>query len=177
MLFPLIPAGIAALGAAGRAINSPTGQRFIQGGINTLQPYVNTLSNFIGRQVGTTPVTSTGTLSGLGAAALPTFTASYLMDPSTALQTAGEDIKFFGYDVPKAGTDLIVDQIEKLLEEEDEEKDKKDKKKKKKKKKEDEIPEVPMKKGGMVKSKKPKKKRKKYKPGTFVKMKGSKRYI
>ena len=32
MLFPLIPAGIAALGAAGRAINSPTGQRFIQGG-------------------------------------------------------------------------------------------------------------------------------------------------
>ena len=73
MLFPLIPAGIAALGAAGRAINSPTGQRVIQGGINTLQPYVNTLSNFIGRQVGTTPVTSTGTLSGLGAAALPTF--------------------------------------------------------------------------------------------------------
>ena len=66
MLFPLIPAGIAALGAAGRAINSPTGQRVIQGGINTLQPYVNTLSNFIGRQVGTTPVTSTGTLSGLG---------------------------------------------------------------------------------------------------------------
>ena len=38
MLFPLIPAGIAALGAAGRAINSPTGQRLIQGGINTLQP-------------------------------------------------------------------------------------------------------------------------------------------
>ena len=35
----------------------------------------------------------------------------------------------------KAGTDLIVDQIEKLLEEEDEEKDKKDKKKKKKKEK------------------------------------------
>ena len=29
----------------------------------------------------------------------------------------------------------------------------------------------------MVKSKKPKKKRKKYKPGTFVKMKGRKRYI
>ena len=50
MFFPLIPAGIAALGAAGRAINSPTGQRVIQGGINTLQPYVNTLSNFIGRQ-------------------------------------------------------------------------------------------------------------------------------
>ena len=176
MLFPLIPAGIAALGAAGRAINSPTGQRLIQGGINTLQPYVNTLSNFIGRQVGTTPVTSTGTLSGLGAAALPTLSMSYLMDPSTALQSAGEDIKFFGYDVPKAGTDLIVDQIEKLLEEEEKE-DKKDKKKKKKKKKEDEIPEVPMKKGGMVKSKKPKKKRKKYKPGTFVKMKGRKRFI
>jgi hypothetical protein len=34
-----------------------------------------------------------------------------------------------------------------------------------------------MKKGGMVKSKKPKKKRKKYKSSTFVKMKGSKRYI
>ena len=99
------------------------------------------------------------------------------MDPSTALQSAGEDIKFFGYDVPKAGTDLIVDQIEKLLEEEDEEKDKKDKKKKKKKKKEDEIPEVALKKGGMAKSKKLKRKRKKYKPGTFVKMKGRKRYI
>tara|TARA_R100000231_G_scaffold24824_3_gene22894 strand:+ start:114 stop:641 length:528 start_codon:yes stop_codon:yes gene_type:complete len=175
MLFPLIPAGIAALGAAGRAINSPTGQRVIQGGINTLQPYVNTLSNFIGRQVGTTPVTSTGTLSGLGAAALPTFSMSYLSDPSTALQTAGEDLKFFGYDIPKAGTDLIVEQIEKLLEKEEKE-DKKDKKKKKKKK-EDEIPEVPMKKGGMVKSKKPKRKRKKYKSSTFVKMKGSKRYI
>jgi|TARA_R100000030_G_scaffold40253_1_gene30260 hypothetical protein len=174
MLFPLIPAGIAALGAAGRAINSPTGQRVIQGGINTLQPYVNTLSNFIGRQVGTTPVTSTGTLSGLGAAALPTFSMSYLSDPSTALQTAGEDLKFFGYDIPKAGTDLIVEQIEKLLEKEEKE-DKK--KKKKKKKKEDEIPEVPMKKGGMVKSKKPKRKRKKYKSSTFVKMKGSKRYI
>jgi hypothetical protein len=174
MFFPLIPAGIAALGAAGRAINSPTGQRVIQGGINTLQPYVNTLSNFIGRQVGTTPVTSTGTLSGLGAAALPTFSMSYLSDPSTALQTAGEDLKFFGYDIPKAGTDLIVEQIEKLLEKEEKE-DKK--KKKKKKKKEDEIPEVPMKKGGMVKSKKPKRKRKKYKSSTFVKMKGSKRYI
>jgi hypothetical protein len=174
MFFPLIPAGIAALGAAGRAINSPTGQRVIQGGINTLQPYVNTLSNFIGRQVGTTPVTSTGTLSGLGAAALPTFSMSYLSDPSTALQTAGEDLKFFGYDIPKTGTDLIVEQIEKLLEKEEKE-DKK--KKKKKKKKEDEIPEVPMKKGGMVKSKKPKRKRKKYKSSTFVKMKGSKRYI
>jgi hypothetical protein len=124
--------------------------------------------------VGTTPVTSTGTLSGLGAAALPTFSMSYLSDPSTALQTAGEDLKFFGYDIPKAGTDLIVEQIEKLLEKEEKE-DKK--KKKKKKKKEDEIPEVPMKKGGMVKSKKPKRKRKKYKSSTFVKMKGSKRYI
>ena len=134
MLFPLIPAGIAALGAAGRAINSPTGQRVIQGGINTLQPYVNTLSNFIGRQVGTTPVTSTGTLSGLGAAALPTFSMSYLSDPSTALQTAGEDLKFFGYDIPKAGTDLIVEQIERLLEKEEKE-DKKKKKNKKKKKK------------------------------------------
>ena len=174
MFFPLIPAGIAALGAAGRAANSPTGQRIIQGGIKTMQPYMNTLSNFIGRQIGTTPVTSTGTLSGLGAAALPTFTASYLSEPSTAVQTAGEDLKFFGYDVPKAGTDLIVEQIEKLLEKEEKEEDKKDKKKKKKK---NDRPEVALKKGGMVKPKKPKKKRKKYKSGTFVKMKGSKRYI
>ena len=119
MFFPLIPAGIAALGAAGRAVNSPTGQRIIQGGINTMQPYMNTLSNFIGRQMGTTPVTSTGTLSGLSAAALPTFTASYLSEPSTAVQTAGEDLKFFGYDLPKSGTDLIVEQIEKLLKKED----------------------------------------------------------
>jgi hypothetical protein len=172
MFFPLIPAGIAALGAAGRAVNSPTGQRIIQGGINTMQPYMNTLSNFIGRQMGTTPVTSTGTLSGLSAAALPTFTASYLSEPSTAVQTAGEDLKFFGYDLPKSGTDLIVEQIEKLLKKED-----KEEKKKKKKKKKEEIPEVALKKGGMVKPKKPKKKRKKYKSGTFVKMKGSKRYI
>ena len=172
---PLIPAGIAALGAAGRAVNSPTGQRIIQGGINTLQPYVNTLSNFLGRQIGTTPVTSPGTLSGLGAAALPTFTASYLSAPATAVQTAAADAKGLLYDLPKAGTDLIVEQIEKLLEKEDKE-DKKDKKKKKKKKKE-EIPEVALKKGGIVKSKKPKKKRRKYKSGTFVKMKGSKRYI
>jgi len=169
---PLIPAGIAALSAAGRAVNSPTGQRMIRSGINTLQPYMKSLKDIIGLNVGATPITTTGTLSGVAAAALPSINMSYLSEPSTAVDYIKDDVKFLGYDLPKAGTDLIVEQIEKLLEKED-----KEEKKKKKKKKKEEIPEVALKKGGMVKSKKPKKKRKKYKSSTFVKMKGSKRYI
>jgi hypothetical protein len=97
----------------------------------------------------------------------------------------GQPVRNFGrsalisspfFDAGEMASSSISDLINKLVEkEDDEDEDKKDKKKKKKK--EDEIPEVALKKGGMAKSKKPKRKRKKYKPGTFVKMKGRKRYI
>jgi hypothetical protein len=64
--------------------------------------------------------------------------------------------------------------IEEMLEEEE---DKDKKKKKKKKEDKDEEPSldmIPMKKGGYAKKKR---KRKPYKPSSFVKMKGRKRFI
>ena len=139
---PYLGAGIAGLGAAARGAGSPQGQRFIQGGINTLNRVGTRLKDFLN------PITQIG----------------------PQLQVQGQPVKSFVgkqtaslpfYDVGFDASQSIVDAINKLIEE-DEDEDKKDKKKKKKK---DEIPEVPMKKGGMVKS------------NTFVKMKGSKRYI
>jgi len=153
---PLIPAGIATLGAGARAIGSPQGQRFLQGGINTLNRFGTRLQDFL----------------------------NPIMQPTQAVMTQGQPVRNIAksalisspfFDAGEMASTSIVDAINKLIEEEEEDEDKKDKKKKKTKK--DEIPEVPMKKGGMVKSKKPKKKRKKYKSSTFVKMKGSKRYI
>lgn len=156
LALPYMAAGIGTLGAGARAAGSPQGQRFIQGGINTLNRVGTRLKDFLN------PITQIG----------------------PQLQVQGQPVKSFVgkqtaslpfYDVGLDASQSIVDAINKLIEE-DEDEDKKDKKKKKTKK--DEIPEVPMmKKGGMAKSKKPKKKRKKYKSGTFVKMKGSKRYI
>jgi hypothetical protein len=154
---PLIPAGIATLGAGARAIGSPQGQRFLQGGINTLNRFGTRLQDFL----------------------------NPIMQPAQSVMIQGQPVRNFGrsalisspfFDAGEMASSSISDLINKLVEKEDEEeKEKKDKKKKKKK--EDEIPEVALKKGGMAKSKKPKRKRKKYKPGTFVKMKGRKRYI
>ena len=140
---PYLGAGIAGLGAAARAAGSPQGQRFLQGGINTLNRFGTRLQDFL---------QPAGQMITQQAIQKPITAGS--MIPFTMDETAS----------------TISNLINKLIEE------KKDKKKKKTKK--DEKPEVPMmKKGGMAKSKKPKKKRKKYKSGTFVKMKGSKRYI
>ena len=146
-LAPLIPAGIATLGAGARAIGSPQGQRFLQGGINTLNRFGTRLQDFL----------------------QPTSQ----MITQQAIQrpiSAGSVIPF----AMEESANTVADIINKLIEKEEEEEDKE---KKKKKKKEDKIPEVALKKGGIVKTKKPKKKRKKYKSGTFVKMKGRKRYI
>tara|TARA_R100001591_G_scaffold24304_1_gene34175 strand:+ start:25 stop:477 length:453 start_codon:yes stop_codon:yes gene_type:complete len=144
-LAPLIPAGIATLGAGARAIGSPQGQRFLQGGINTLNRFGTRLQDFL---------QPAGNMIFNQATKRPLMAAPVIPE---ALNTTA---------------DTITNLIAKLMEEEEE-----DKKEKKKKKKKDEIPEVALKKGGIVKTKKPKKKRKKYKSGTFVKMKGSKRYI
>jgi hypothetical protein len=145
LALPYMAAGIGALGTGARVAGSPQGQRFMQGGINTLNRFGTKLQDFL---------QPAGNMMFNQAVKRPVSSGS--MIPFTMESTA----------------DTITNLIAKLMEEEEE--DKKDKKKKKKK---DDRPEVALKKGGMVKPKKPKKKRKKYKSGTFVKMKGSKRYI
>jgi hypothetical protein len=78
------------------------------------------------------------------------------------------------------GDDETAADVEEELEKELEEEEKKKKKKKKKKEKDDDEKEepsldmIPLKKGGYVKKKR---KRKPYKPSSFVKMKGRKKYI
>ena len=143
---PYLGAGIAGLGAAARAAGSPQGQRFLQGGINTLNRFGTRLQDFL--QPAGQMITQQAIQKPISAGSMIPFT----MDETAS---------------------TISNLINKLMEE-DEDEEKKDKKKKKK---EEKIPEVALKKGGMVKPKKPEKKRKKYKSGTFVKMKGSKRYI
>ena len=144
LALPYITAGIGTLGAGARALGSPQGQRFLQGGINTLNRFGTRLQDFL-------------------QPASQMITQQAIQRPISA----GSVIPF----AMEESANTVADIINKLIENEEEEEEK-DKKKKKTKK--DEIPEVPMKKGGMVK---PKKKRKKYKSGTFVKMKGRKRYI
>ena len=157
LALPYITAGIGTLGAGARALGSPQGQRFLQGGINTLNRFGTRLQDFLN------PVAQIPQQLNVTGAPVKSFVGK-------------QTVALPFYDVGMDASTTISNLINKLVEdEEEEEKDKKDKKKKKTKK--DEIPEVPMKKGGMVKSKKPKKKRKKYKSGTFVKMKGRKRYI
>ena len=175
MPFPLalIPAGIGTLGAIARGINSPFGQNIIRQGSNLFNRGISGLSHYTMGQIPQyLQSLSTGSKfvpnqSGFfGNVVLPTLGSQYLMEPSLIKEEAKEGKELF---------DLFADIIKDKVEEE-----KEDKEDKKKNKKEDEIPEVPMKKGGMVKPKKPKKpkkKRKKYKSSTFVKMKGSKRYI
>jgi len=144
LALPYVTAGIGTLGAGARALGSPQGQRFLQGGINTLNRFGTRLQDFL-------------------QPASQMITQQAIQRPISA----GTVIPF----AMEESANTVADIINKLIEKEEEEEEK-DKKKKKTKK--DEIPEVPMKKGGMVK---PKKKRKKYKSGTFVKMKGRKRYI
>ena len=144
LALPYITAGIGTLGAGARALGSPQGQRFLQGGINTLNRFGTRLQDFL-------------------QPASQMITQQAIQRPISA----GSVIPF----AMEESANTVADIINKLIEKEEDEEEK-DKKKKKTKK--DEIPEVPMKKGGMVK---PKKKRKKYKSGTFVKMKGRKRYI
>jgi len=155
LALPYITAGIGTLGAGARAAGSPQGQRVIQGGINTLNRFGTRLQDFL----------------------------NPIMQPAQSVMTQGQPIKNIGrsalisspfFDAGEMASSSIADLISKLIEKE---KDEEDEEKNKKKKKEDKIPEVALKKGGIVKTKKPKKKRKKYKSGTFVKMKGSKRYI
>ena len=167
-LLPFIPAGIAALGGAGRFFNSPTGQRAVQGGIQmfrnlptTLQGYINPLSQAVGGpQFAAKPLTATG-------AAM------------TALETPGlmvDAARGMGVGSAEADDPDAAD-IEEMLEEEEDKKKKKKKKKKNKKEEKEEEPSldmIPMKKGGYAKKKR---KIKPYKPSSFVKMKGRKRYI
>ena len=169
---PLIPAGIATLGAAARGISSPFGQSVIRQGSNLFNRGISALSqSTMGQIPQYLQSLSTGSRfvpnqSGFfGNVVMPSLGSQYLMDPSLVKEEVKEG---------KELIDFFADIINEKVEEEEKE-EKKDKKKKKKK--EDEIPEVALKKGGMAKSKKPKRKRKKYKPGTFVKMKGRKRYI
>jgi hypothetical protein len=189
-LLPLIPAGIAALGTAGRFFNSPTGQRAVQGGMNLFNRGLTGLQNLaqptgqmitnqaIARPLtaGTTVPITMGELAGV-------------MTPSTQAQ------------------ELSAADVEEMLEQEPsiddlplDAKEAKDKKEKKKIKRADAIKALTklnpnfsdlskerqekqiksymnaqnLKKGGYVKKKR---KRKPYKPSSFVKMKGRKKYI
>jgi len=157
LALPYMAAGIGALGTGARVAGSPQGQRFMQGGINTLSKYGNRLIDFLN------PVGQ------------PTY-QTFFGPGNKALKIGGGIVAGEPFEdaIMDAGSS-VSELIEKLIKKEEKDKDKKDKKKKKTK--QNKIPEVALKKGGMVKPKKTKKKKKKYKSSTFVKMKGSKRYI
>lgn len=87
--------GIAALGAGARAINSPTGQNIIRGGINLFNKGVNKIAN---TTLGSLPQyaqslatgtkfapTNTGVMSNVVG---PSLTAPYLLDPKAGLDYA-----------------------------------------------------------------------------------------
>ena len=208
-LLPLIPAGIAALGTAGRFFNSPTGQRAVQGGMNlvnrgltSLQTYANPIINrAFGTQMGV-PIQQQ-VVPGASKAMTPAFLSMYANNPAGLIQDAGyftgaqdagnlaasltggeggesgiiEDL--MSIKDAFADDETAADVEEELEKEIEKEKKKKKKKKKKTKKKKDDDEEpsldmIPLKKGGYVKKKK---KRKPYKPSSFVKMKGRKRFI
>ena len=175
--------GIAALGAGARAINSPTGQNIVRGGINLFNKGVNKIAN---TTLGSLPQyaqsLATGTKfaptnTGLSANVIgPVMTAPYLADPK-----ADEGLR-----------PMITDLMESLLDSDTKDTEKKDKKKKKEKKdkkketkenKEPSIDDLPLdaeeakkkknlKKGGYVKKQR---KRKPYKSSSFAKMKKSKK--
>ena len=206
-LLPLVPAGIAALGAAGRFFNSPTGQRTVQGGMNLinrgltgLQTYANPIINrAFGTQMGV-PIQQQ-VVPGASKAMTPAFLSMYANNPAGLIQDAGyftgaQDAgnlvaSMTGGEGGESGfiedlmslKDALADEetaadVEEELEKELEEEEKKKKKKKKKKdddeKEEPSLDMIPLKKGGYVKKKR---KRKPYKPSSFVKMKGRKKYI
>ena len=102
---PYLGAGIAGLGAAARGVGSPQGQRFIQGGINTLNRFGTRLQDFL--QPAGQMITQQAIQKPISAGSMIPFT----MDETAS---------------------TISNLINKLMEE-DEDEDKKDKKKKKKK--------------------------------------------
>jgi len=189
-LLPFIPAGIAALGTAGRFFNSPTGQRAVQGGMNLFNRGLTGLQNL---------AQPTGQMITNQAIARP------LTAGTTVPITMGE---LAGVMTPSPQTqEPSAADVEEMLEQEPsiddlplDAKEAKDKKEKKKIKRADAIKALTklnpnfsdlskerqekqiksymnaqnLKKGGYVKKKR---KRKPYKPSSFVKMKGRKKYI
>ena len=164
-LLPFIPAGIAALGGAARFAGSPTGQRVVQGGMNLFNRGLTGLQNF---------VQPTGQMITNQAIARPLTAGTTI--PFTMAELAGAISPAPQADVTETDEVSAAD-IEEMLEKEEDKNKKKKKKKKKKKEEKDEEPSldmIPMKKGGYAKKKR---KRKPYKPSSFVKMKGRKRFI
>lgn len=189
-LLPFIPAGIAALGGAARFAGSPTGQRVVQGGLNLFNRGLTGLQNF---------VQPTGQMITNQAIARPLTAGTTI--PLTMQELAGAISPALQLQEPSAAD------VEEALEKEPsiddihlDAKETKEKEKKKKIKRKDAIEALTkmnpnflnlskerqekqiksymdalnLKKGGYVKKKR---KRKPYKPSSFVKMKGRKRYI
>jgi len=189
-LLPFIPAGIAALGGAARFAGSPTGQRVVQGGLNLFNRGLTGLQNF---------VQPTGQMITNQAIARPLTAGTTI--PLTMQELAGAISPALQSQEPSAAD------VEEALEKEPsiddiplDAKETKEKEKKKKIKRTDAIEALTkmnpnflnlskerqekqiksymdalnLKKGGYVKKKR---KRKPYKPSSFVKMKGRKRYI
>lgn len=149
--------GIAALGAGARAINSPTGQNIIRGGINLFNKGVNKIAN---TTLGSLPQyaqslatgtkfapTNTGVMSNVVG---PSLTAPYLLDPKAGLdyasyftpyateainQITGGDETGIVSDLDESLRPMITDLMESLLDSDTKDTEKKDKKKKKEKKK------------------------------------------
>ena len=189
-LLPFIPAGIAALGGAARFAGSPTGQRVVQGGLNLFNRGLTGLQNF---------VQPTGQMITNQAIARPLTAGTTI--PFSMAELAGAISP-----APQSQEPSAAD-VEEALEKEPsiddiplDAKETKEKEKKKKIKRTDAIEALTkmnpnflnlskerqekqiksymdalnLKKGGYVKKKR---KRKPYKPSSFVKMKGRKRYI
>ena len=189
-LLPFIPAGIAALGGAARFAGSPTGQRVVQGGLNLFNRGITGLQNF---------VQPTGQMITNQAIARPLTAGTTI--PFTMAELAGAISP-----APQSQEPSAAD-VEEALEKEPsiddiplDAKETKEKEKKKKIKRTDAIEALTkmnpnflnlskerqekqiksymdalnLKKGGYVKKKR---KRKPYKPSSFVKMKGRKRFI
>ena len=105
---PYLGAGIAGLGAAARAAGSPQGQRFLQGGINTLNRFGTRLQDFLN------PVAQIPQQLNVTGAPVKSFVGK-------------QTVALPFYDVGMDASTTISNLINKLVEdEEDEEKDKKD---------------------------------------------------
>ena len=189
-LLPFIPAGIAALGGAARFAGSPTGQRVVQGGLNLFNRGLTGLQNF---------VQPTGQMITNQAIARPLTAGTTI--PLSMQELAGAISPALQSQEPSAAD------VEEALEKEPsiddiplDAKETKEREKKKKIKRTDAIEALTkmnpnflnlskerqekqiksymdalnLKKGGYVKKKR---KRKPYKPSSFVKMKGRKRFI
>ena len=192
-LAPYAGAGLAALGGAGRFFNSPMGQRTVQGGLNLFNRGLTGLQNM---------VQPTGQMITNQAIKRP-FVAGTTI-PFSMEQLAGAISPAFQSQEPSAAD--VEEALEKEPSIDDipldakETKENKEKEKKKKIKRADAIEALTkmnpnfsdlskerqekqiksymdalnLKKGGYVKKKR---KRKPYKPSSFVKMKGRKKYI